>query len=637
MSERDRLKDAEEAFKRSVDAESENRTRALEDVRFARLGEQWPDSVRRQREIDGRPCLTINRLPAFARQVVNDARQNRPQTNITPVDSQSDPKTAEILSGIVRHIERNSDADVAYDTAVEWAIYSGFGYWTVEADYASDDGFEQELFLRRVANPFSIYGDPDSEAADSSDWKCAFQVTTLTEDAFEQEWGKREKASWGSEALGDDKEDEGHVRIAKWWEVERETKKLVMLSNGAAVLEDELQGDRLALLQAMGVMPTERTRSIQQSRVRYYVLSGQEVLQEGEWKGRYIPIVPVYGDEVFVEGKRVLRSLIRDAVDAQRMFNYWRTVSTELVALSPKAPWIGPKGAFTSDARKWNTAQSQNWPFVEYDIVQLPNGQLAPPPQRETFAGPPAGALQEALNASDDMKSIMGIYDAALGARSNETSGRAIVARQREADVSTLHFTDNLNRSIRHSGRILLDLIPKYYDTERVIRILGKDDTAQQVTINSPQQDPITGEIEKAFDLTVGRYDVAVKAGPSFTTQREEAAAQMTELVRAFPQAAPVIGDLIAKNLDWPGADEIAERLKMLQQSMTQSSQPAPIPQDPNKQVDLQIKQLDVQIALVNAETKKIEAQVRLAEAESKRAQAAAQAMTPQMPPTLAA
>lgn len=625
---KDVLKDAEEAFKAAVDAESENRAAALADVRFARLGEQWPDKVRQERERDGRPCLTINRLPAFCRQVVNDARQNRPQIVVSGVDSQADPKTAEILSGVIRHIERNSDADVAYDTAIEWAVYGGFGYWTVDADYASDDGFEQELFLRRAANPFAIYGDPDSEAADSSDWTRAFQVSTITEDAFREQYGKREMQSWGNAALGDDKAEQGHVRIAKYWQVTREPKTLVLLSNGAVVSEDELTADRLAMMQAMGIAPTERTRKVQQSKVRYHILSGAEELDSGEWKGRYIPIVPVYGDEVNIEGKRHLRSLIRDAIDPARMFNYWRTVSTELVALAPRAPYIGPKGSFITDKKKWETANTQNWPYIEYDFVTN-----QPPPQRQPFTGPPAGALQEALNASDDMKSIMGIYDASLGARSNETSGRAIMARQREGDVSTFHFVDNLSRAIRHTGRILLDLIPKYYDTERVIRIIGKDETPQQVTINTEAENPQTGEVERIFDLSVGRYDVAVKAGPSFTTQREEAAAQMTELVRAFPDAAPVIGDLIAKNLDWPGADEIAERLKMLQQNM----QPQAPSEDPNKALDLQIKQLDVQIAMINAETKKIEAQVRLAEAESKRSQAAAQALAPQPPPQIAA
>lgn len=186
----------------------------------------------------------------------------------------------------------------------------------------------------------------------------------------------------------------------------------------------------------------------------------------------------------------------------------------------------------------------------------------------------------------------MGLYDASLGARSNETSGRAIMARQREGDVSTFHFIDNLSRAIRHGGRILIDLIPKVYSGERIVRVLGYDGTPQNVRLGAGQGDtasgateagagqdqatpidPATGQampvppnmrFDGVYDLAVGKYDLVVEAGPSFSTRRQEAAEQMTEFVRAFPQAAPVLGDLMAKNMDWPGADEIAARLKRL-------------------------------------------------------------------------
>jgi hypothetical protein len=253
---------------------------------------------------------------------------------------------------------------------------------------------------------------------------------------------------------------------------------------------------------------------------------------------------------------------VRDAKDPQRMFNYWRTTSTELVALAPKTPFIGRKGAFETDSAKWATANIQSHAYIEYDGPE--------PPQRQMFAGPPAGAIQEALSASDDMKAIMGLYDASLGARSNETSGRAILMRQREGDVSTFHYIDNLNRALRHAGRVLLDLVPKVYATPRVIRILGQDGQASSVAVNQPPQtagaDPAAKlkAVEKIYDLTVGKYDVTVQAGPSFTSRREEAANQMIELIRAYPAAAPVIGDLLARNLDWPGAEEVAQRLQAM-------------------------------------------------------------------------
>lgn len=620
MAEKDIIAEAQEAFKAASEYESENRSLALEDARFVWLAEQWPAEIRQQRERDKRPCLTINKLPSFVRQVVNDARQNKPQITVSPVDSESDPKTAEIISGMIRHIERNSGADIAYDTAVEWAVSTGLGYITVGVDYAGDSGFEQEIIINRVVSPFSIYGDPDSEAADSADWNCAFQVITTNEDAVERQYDakSRDVQSWSEAGLGDEIDDkEGALRLVRYWKVTPEKRTLVQLSNGAAKFADEITEDDVMLWQAAGVVPTDRTREVRVNRVKYYVLSGNGILDEGSWVGRYIPIVPVYGTEFFIDGKRHWKSLIRDAIDAQRMLNFWRTASTELVALAPKAPFIGPKGAFRTDVAKWKTANTQNHPFIEYD------GDI--PPQRQGFVGPPAGALQEALNASDDIKAITGIYDPSLGAKSNETSGRAILARQRESDVANYHFIDNLVRAIRHVGRICLDLVPKVYDTPRIVRVLGLDGKAEQVQVNAPfpEQDAAGAAIEKLYDLTVGRYDVHVSAGPSYSTQRQEAAAQMVELIKAMPQAAPLISDLIAKNLDWPGAEDIANRLRVMLPPQIQQAEAAKA-QSPEAQAAMmqaqaamqQVQQMGQQLQQAAAEVEKEQAKVDKSKAD---------------------
>jgi hypothetical protein len=311
---------------------------------------------------------------------------------------------------------------------------------------------------------------------------------------------------------------------------------------------------------------------------------------------------------VNVEGKRHFLSLIRFAKDAQQMHNFWRTASTELVALAPKAPWVGPTGSFDTDAAKWGTANTETHAYLEYDPVE---GQ--PPPQRQAFAGVPAGALQEALNASDDMKAIMGLYDAALGARSNETSGKAIMARQREGDVSTFHFIDNMTRAIRQVGRICGDLIPKIYPEERVIRVIGEDGTNDMVQINKPFQDQ-DGK-EKIYDLKAGKYDLVVKSGPSFTTRREEAATQMMELIRAFPQAAPLVGDLVAKNLDWPGAEEIAKRLRaMLPPNLQEEGGEIPAQM---QQMGQAIQQLQQENQQLNQEKNNKQAELAIKQQES--------------------
>lgn len=592
MSDKDIIGEAQEAYKAAVDADADIHRDWVEDMRFARLGEHWPAEVKRQRELEGRPCLTFNRFPAFMRQVTNDARQNRPAIAVHPVGDGADQETAEILQGLIRNIEYSSQADVAYDTALEHAVGGGFGYFRICTDYAAEDMFEQDICIERIANPLMVHGDPECMDADSANWNSAFISEFYTEHAYKKKFGKDAPAiDW--EADANDKNrlwfgQEG-VRVAEWWRREDVASKLLKLSDGTVIFEGkylELQ----PVLEPLGIVPVADRQTVTK-RVTQYILNGETVLEKNDWKGRFIPIIPVYGDEVIVEGERKLISLTRFAKDAARMYNYWRTASTELVALAPKAPFIGPKGAFRSDAKKWASANTKTHPYIEYD------GQT--PPQRQGFDGPPAAALQEALNASDDMKSIMGLFDASLGAKSNETSGRAILARQREGDVSTFNFIDNLSRAIRHAGRVMVDLIPHVYNTERIIRTIKEDGTNRKVPINQPtpaEQQKAAGDqaqqlqgVLRVYDLTTGKYDVTCEAGPSFTTKREEASVQMIEFIRAYPNAAPMIGDLLAKNLDWPGADDIAERLKAMLPPQVTGQNPQVM------QLQQQMQQMDAQ------------------------------------------
>src|SRR5258706_11033976 len=432
MTDEQLLAEAKDAFALCEGAETENRLAALDDLRFAKLGEQWPESVRQQRIKDGRPCLTINRQPAFIRQVVNEARQNRPGIQVHPVDSEADPHIAEIYNGLIRNIEQTSKADVAYDTAVDCAVSNGFGYFRINTDYADDDSFELDLRIERIANPFSVYGDPLSTPTDSADSNQCFVTEVLGHDAFRAKYKGAAAVNWsdsGYERMPAPWAQEKSVLVAEWWRRERVQRSIVALSDGS-VLDAEVYARQKALLDAAGV-PGMGERLAMRHAVTQTVLTGAEVLEKNEWAGRYIPIVPVYGDEVNVEGKRHFRSLIRDAKDAQRMLNYWRTASTELTALAPRVPFIGRKGTFKSDARKWATVNSQNHAFIEYD------GD-APPMRQPLDSGRAIGAIQEALNAQDDMKAILGMYDASLGAAGNETSGRAIIARRKEGGACDL-------------------------------------------------------------------------------------------------------------------------------------------------------------------------------------------------------
>jgi hypothetical protein len=577
----DALKDALEAFEKSAEHDDHNRKAFEDDIDFSLLENQWPDQVRRDRELEGRPCLTVNKLAAMGRQIVNDARRNKPGITVHPVDSEADPETAEVLNGIIRNIEQSSNAEVAYDTALENAVFGGFGYFRINTKYTSDDTFDQDIVIERISNPLSVYRDCYSTAADSSDWNYCFVVDSLSKAQFKRQYPGAEQVDWKSEAWRDLSSpwlDGDFVQVAEYWTREKAKKRILLLSDQSVIEADEYEKNKPAFdAKNLRVMAE---REVDTHKVKQRIMSGAEVLETVDWAGKYIPIVPVYGTEVVLKGKRTFRSLVRGAKDAQRMFNYWRTTSTELVAMAPKTPFIGRKGAFETDINKWATANTQSHAFIEYDGPEAP--------QRQPFAGVPAGALQEALNASDDIKTVLGMYDASLGARSNETSGKAIIARQMESDNATFHFIDNLSRGIRHAGRILIDLIPQVYSVPRVLRIIGQDGEPDMRPVNqeirTEERNPLTGEIEeivKIYDLTSGRYDLTVSAGPSFASMRQEAASQMIELIRAYPDAAPIIGDLLVKNLDWPGADEIAERM---QKAMGMAEEGEEAPQGPDPQ-----------------------------------------------------
>ena len=601
----DMLKEALEAFDKAAEHDDHNRKAFEDDIDFALLENQWPERVRRDREIEGRPCLTVNKLAAMGRQIVNDARRNKPGITVHPVDSDGDPETAEIINGLIRNIEQSSNAEVAYDTALEHAVFGGFGYFRINTKYATDDTFDQDIVIERISNPLSVYPDCYATGADSADWNWCFVTDSLSKAQFKRQYPDAQQVDWQGEAWRDLSSpwmDGDFVQVAEYWVRDRIKRTILLLSDQTVIEADDYERNKPAF-DAIGVSVVGQ-RDVDSHRVRQHIMSGAEVLETVDWAGKYIPIVPVYGSEVVLKGKRHFRSLIRGAKDAQRMFNYWRTTTTELVAMAPKTPFIGRKGAFETDAQKWATANTQSHAFIEYDGPEAP--------MRQPFAGVPAGALQEALNASDDIKTVLGMYDASLGARSNETSGKAIIARQMEADNATFHFIDNLSRAIRHAGRILIDLIPEVYSVPRTVRVLGMDEKPEVKAINQPVQEreenPLTGEIEevtKIYDLTAGRYDLTVAAGPSFASLRQEAASQMIELIQAYPDAAPVIGDLLVKNLDWPGADEIAERLA---KAMGQATEGEEGPQGPDPQALQAVQQYAVALRQLQQKYEALEA-----------------------------
>lgn len=552
------LRIARERFQLAIDAENEIRKKGLEDLEF-RSGKQWPDEVKQERELDSRPCLTINRLPQFIRQITNDQRQNRPAIKVYPVDDKADIETAKIFQGLIRNIEYNSNADVAYDTAFEGAVTKGFGYFRIVTDYIDPLSFDQEILIKRIRNSFSVYLDPSSKEPDGSDSNWGFIFEDIQKDEYKAEYKNSKLCSMEDwTAIGNETQgwvSETSVRIGEYFYKDYKSVDLVLLSNGEVIEKSKLPE----------VLPLNiniiKERSSIIPVIKWCKINGMEIIEQTDWLGRWIPIIPVYGDEFDINGERILEGVVRHAKDSQRMYNYWASTETETISLAPKAPWIVAEGQIPKEYEaQWKSANRKNHAYLTYKPTSLA-GQPVGAPQRNIFEPPVQAITNARMQAADDLKSTTGIYDSALGAQSREVSGIAIRGRQAQSQTSNFHFIDNLTRSLRHAGRIIIDLIPKVYDTARVSRVIGEEGEQEIVKINQIFES--NGQ-EKIINLSIGKYDVAVETGPSFATKRQEALASMLDLTRAYPQIAQAAGDLMVKNMDWPGATEISERLKKM-------------------------------------------------------------------------
>lgn len=561
---------AHSRWKQVEEVEGKARARMLEDLRF--LEDPWPEQIRRDRQLDGRPCLHVDRLSQPIKQVVNQARAMRPSIRVNPVDSGADPETAEVLQGIIRHIENRSDADVAYDTAAEDQTQIGVGYWRVITEYCDPTSFDQDLSIRRVRNPFSIYLDPAALQFDGSDARFGFVIEDVTTEEFRVRFPDVEIPGSFTEAdgIGNQLLDwypDGRIRIAEYFYREETQAALVELTDPATG-EKMTQTVPLTDAPPLPYPPGVRVRLVPSPVVRWALITGTEILEGNEdktagrvWPGKYIPIVPVYGDEIDINNELDRRGMIFAARDTIRMSDFWKTAATEMIALAPKAPYIGVEGQFEGHP-EWKTANRRNYPYLEYVPKSL-GGSLAPPPKRD-IAEPPIQAIVLALQQNEnDLRAVTGYVDVQAHETRSETSGRAILARQKQADLGNSNYLDNLSRSIRHTGRILLDLIPAVYDAPRIVRILGLDDVPQTVLVQKgPVPKELPAGVSRAIDLSTGRYDVTISVGPSHQSLRAEAVDAMLELVRAAPPLLQAIPDLLVQNMDWPGAQQMAKRLK---------------------------------------------------------------------------
>lgn len=577
MSEDSKVRDILEAFKDATDRESDMRSQMLDDAKFLAL-DQWPDSVRRERELDGQPCLTIDKANQYLNQVVNDIRQARPSIKVRPVDDNGDPETAEVYNGVIRNIQDVSRASIAYDWAVQCSTAIGRGWFRIVTDYDDDNTFDQSPYIRRVANPFSVYPGPYVEP-DGSDMEWCIVAEELARSRYMREFGVSEAdiKELQETATGDGRAwvTDETVRIAERFYVQSKTAKLVALSTGEVMLEDELEAlvEQLsAAMQAQALPPMALPtvvgdRDTQIRTIEWCKTDGVRILEERDWLGKWIPVIPVHGVEQWVDGKRRLSGLVRPMKDSLRMYNYFASAITERVALQPKTPFVGPSEAFAGHEGLWAAANRESRAYLPYNHVGE-DGNPLPAPSRTAPAAIESGMSSILQRIEHDVQTTVGVFKASLGDQSNEKSGRAILARQKEGDTATFHYSDNLSRSISHAGRILVDLIPKVYDVRRVVRLLGEDGEADSAVVDPRQPQALTkqrdmmGEVETIYNLGVGRYDVTVSTGPAYNTLRMEAAEAMMGMVQANPALMQVMGDLLFRAFDWPMADEIAKRLK---------------------------------------------------------------------------
>jgi hypothetical protein len=662
-AQKDALATMRERLQMALGALSSSRNDELDDLRFMAGSPdnnwQWPSNVLATRgnvqgqTINARPCLTINKLPQHVRQVTNDQRQNRPSGKVIPADDRADPQVAEIYDGVVRHIEYMSDADVAYDTACENQVTFGEGYWRLLTEYCDENTFDQDIKIERIRNSFSVYMDPTIQDPCGSDAKWCFITQDMTRDEYErlfpdatpitalmdQGTGDSATAQWVTQNT---------VRIAEYFYVEYKRVKLNLYPGNVTLQEGEPEDRQM---QAMGLMPV-RSRMAQVPQVKWMKTNGYEILEEQDWAGRWIPVIRVIGNEFEVDGQILVSGLVRNAKDAQRMYNYWVSQEAEMLALAPKAPFIGYGGQFEGYETQWKTANTQNWPYLEVNPdVTDGNGSILPLPQRAQPPMAQQGLIAAKMGAADDIKATTGQYDSSIGATSNERSGRAILARERQGDTGTYHFVDNLARAIRYSTRQIVDLIPKIYDTQRIARIIGIDGETKMARIDPMQPEPVREVrdqagvvIEKIYNPSVGKYDVVVTTGPSYLTKRQEAMDAMSQILQGSPQLWAVAGDLFVKNMDWPGAEELAARLRKTIDPKLLEDQDDPALQAANQQIQVLMQEMQAMQQMLQNVSQSMEAQklsidtfrakaeseIKAYEAETRRLQAVQGGMTPE-------
>lgn len=597
----DPMKEMRERYERAVDADRTNRDNALDDLRFVTVpGYQWDEKQKKARK--GRPCYEFPILRSHWRQVVNDQKKARPGIKVRPVED-GDSEGAELRQGIIRNIESVSNAERAYDTAFELMTAAGFGAWRVTTEYSTDDGWEQDIRIKRIADPLNcVWFDPFAKEPDLRDAEYCFVEETISREKFKQLYPKAECVNFESAKHSGYRDwfRQDDVRIAEYIRKVPVTKTILLLSDGSSVDKAEVTPERAAQYMQQGV-EVIRERTVKTHKVVSSIVSGAEEI-DGPYDTVFdrINIVPIFANRYFVEGKWHWCGMVRFSRDPQKLLNYNLTTAQEVVSKQPKSPYLVTPKMLEGDGVKqmWDAANAIDAPYLPYTPdPQAPNGR----PTREPPPDMPAAFTMLTQISVDMLKASDGIFDASVGAKSNETSGKAILARQREGDTATYDYQDSLAWGIQATGELILSAMPKVYDTPRIMRVIGKDGAEDVVKIN-----------DGLNDLSNGKYDVTVTTGPSYDTQRMEFVDALVQLSQGNPLVAQGVPDLIIGAMDFPKADEAAERIKLLlpppiQQAMAQGKQMPPEVMQAMAQVEQQMQQLQQQAQALAQEAATLE------------------------------
>ena len=558
----DSLQRGKERYRDAADAFRETRAQMLEDLKFSNPAkpEQWPADALSARE--GRPCLTFDQTNQYIAQVVNDSRQNKPSIYCLPSDARGSVKVAQALEGLVRNTEYVSRASIAYDTAQEHAARIGLGWLRVVPKVIDDESNQQEPRILRVADPLSVLLDCDSTEPDGSDATDAFVESVMSVKAFKRQWPKAATQSWETSDANSGWFTSETVRVCEHFYAEETETSRIMVKNPDGSMMTLTEDEYWQLAAQIGFKPevAGNFKSKQRS-VKWAKMTGSEVLEETDFPSEYIPVVPVLGYELWIEGKRSLCGMVRRMRDSQQAYNYERSSDIEIKALQPKSPFIGSVRAIEGYENEWAAANTSNQAMLPYNDVDDAGNPL----QRPERSQPPMMSqayAQGGMQAINDLQASIGMYKSNLGAPSNAISGRAKIQDRREGDTANFHYSDNLSRAIEQLGRVVVDMTIRLTDTKRAARILNMDGTNDTIVIDPHQEQPhkmVDGQT--SINLTSGKYGVRVKTGPAYSTLREEAAENLTNIVASNPQMMSILGPMWAKMQDWPEADKISRML----------------------------------------------------------------------------